>query len=63
MKINYVLNGYEKYVIGTLVSEDENFFTIKARDGKIFKIGKNTVSEVIANDGEFKEDDKDGNNI
>jgi len=45
--VSYTINGYGKYVIGTLVSQDEHFIDLQgSRDGKPFTIAKTTIQEI-----------------
>jgi hypothetical protein len=47
IRIDYVVGGFEKYVVGTLIEEDDDFYVVRGqRDGKIFKINKMTCREV-----------------
>lgn len=47
IRVNYTINGYEKLVTGTKISEDENFIVVKgSKDGTIFTIAKTTILEV-----------------
>ena len=45
--VSYQVNGYGKFVVGILVSTDEQFIDIQGtRDGKQFTIAKNTIQEI-----------------
>jgi hypothetical protein len=45
--VSYKVNGFGKYVVGILISQDERFIDLEGcRDGKPFTIAKETILEV-----------------
>ena len=52
LRINYTVEGYNKLLLGTLESEDDNFIVVKARDGVIFRINKVTINEIREMEGD-----------
>ena len=49
VKVNYTVNGYTKYVLGTVVAEDETFISIRSDSmGDVFKIAKTAIVEEIS---------------
>lgn len=52
VRVSYVVKNtltgsdYPKQVVGLILSEDNDFLTIKARDGLIFRIRKSLINEI-----------------
>ena len=46
VKIDYQVGGYDKFLIGTLKEETDDFFIIISRDGFEWRIAKQTVREI-----------------
>ena len=52
VKVNYKVGDFPKYVIGILLSEDDNFFKVKSDlHGDIFHISKQSVVEFVELNG------------
>jgi hypothetical protein len=46
IRVNYTICGYDKLVIGELVSKDTNFIVVKGRDGVLFTINRLHINEI-----------------
>jgi len=47
IKVSYSINNYNKFVVGRLIAEDENFLTILARDNRTYRVSKDTITEDV----------------
>jgi len=47
VKVSWVINGFEKYLTGKLIFEDNDFIHVKGlKDGTVFEIAKKTILEL-----------------
>ena len=47
VKVSWVINGFQKYLTGELISEDQNLIKVRGlKDGTIFEISKRTILEI-----------------
>ncbi len=46
LKINYLLEGQDKFIAGELIEENDNYILIRTNDGAEFRIYHSTIQRV-----------------